>query len=221
MGKSSPKVEQDSPRNWIFRVRQIALSTTVSGYSEKTLREALTKLKELLEEPEAVRYVPTILAECGVRFIVVESLPSAKIDGVCFWLDTDSPVIGMSLTRDQIDNFWFVLRHEIEHILNGDGQQGDVIIDPDLSGSLAGIGNELPQEERLANAAAAEFCVPQEKIDSFIVRKKPYFSEKDVVAFAALQHIHPGLVVGQIQYRLNKYELLRKYLVKIRQFFTF
>ncbi len=66
--------------------------------------------------------MPRILAECGVRLIIVEGLPNAKIDGVCFWLDKVSPVIGLSLRFDQIDNFWFVIRHEIEHVLNKDGQ---------------------------------------------------------------------------------------------------
>ena len=48
-----------------------------------------------------------------------EALPSSKIDGVCLWLDQHSPVIGMSLRFDRIDNFWFVLGHEIEHALKG------------------------------------------------------------------------------------------------------
>ena len=63
-----------------------------------------------------------ILMECGIRFILVEKLPNADIDGVCFWLDEHSPVIGMTTRRDKIDNFWFVLRHECEHVLRGDGR---------------------------------------------------------------------------------------------------
>jgi HTH-type transcriptional regulator/antitoxin HigA len=102
---------------WLFRVRQIATSITVPKYSEKALREALVDLEALLIAPEEARHVPRILGQCGVRFIVVEKLPHADIDGVCLWLDDDSPVIGMSLKRDTIDNFWFVLRHEIEHVL--------------------------------------------------------------------------------------------------------
>ena len=78
--------------------------------------------------------MPRIMAECGIRYIIVEKLPKARIDGVCFWLDDNSPVIGMSLQRDTIDNFWFVLRHEIEHVLRRDGQDEEVI-DEDLAGT--------------------------------------------------------------------------------------
>ncbi|KAI1694314.1 hypothetical protein Ddc_22202 [Ditylenchus destructor] len=52
----------------------------------------------------------------------VEALSGSKIDGACFWLDAHKPVIGMTLRFDRIDNFWFVLRHEIEHVLREDGR---------------------------------------------------------------------------------------------------
>jgi HTH-type transcriptional regulator / antitoxin HigA len=201
---------------WLFRVRQIAKSISVPRYSEKSLKEALLQLKSLLSAPEEARHVSRILMECGVRFIIVETLPQAKIDGVCFWLDKNSPVIGISARYDRIDNFWFVLRHEIEHVLQRHGMDNEMI-DVELEGERAGTGSSLSDEERIANAAAANFCVPAEKIESFIKRKHPFYYEKDVIAFSSLHGIHPGLVVGQIQFRLGRYDYLKKYLVKIRQ----
>ena len=94
---------------WLFRVRQIAKSMTVSKYSEDALASAIIRMREMLIAPEEARHVPRILAECGVRFVIVEVLPQSKIDGVCFWLDKNSPVIGMSMRFDRMDNFWFVL----------------------------------------------------------------------------------------------------------------
>ena len=166
--------------------------------------------------PDEARHVPRILAECGVRLVLVERLPQAKIDGACCWL-IDSPVIGMSLRRDRIDNFWFVLRHEIEHVLQGDGQT-DAIIDADLEGIKAGIGDDLPPEERAANMAASNYCVPTDKLLSFMKRKHPFYYEKDVIAFAQTVMRHPGLVIGQMQFRLNDDKYLGKKLAlyKIR-----
>jgi HTH-type transcriptional regulator/antitoxin HigA len=108
---------------WLFRVKQIARSVSVPAYSERALRKSVSRLATLLHAPEEARHVPKILTEAGVRVIFVEKLPQAVIDGVCFWLDTNAPVIGMSLRYDRIDNFWFVLRHEIEHVLRKDGQK--------------------------------------------------------------------------------------------------
>lgn len=202
---------------WLFRVKQIAKAIAVPEYSEFALRQALKRMRGMLPSPEESRHVPRLLAECGVRFIMVESLPQAKIDGVCCWLDESSPVIGLSARYDRIDNFWFVLRHEIEHILKGHGKDMP-IVDADIEGEQAGVDDNLPEEERIANAAAAEFCVPREKIESFLRRKHPFYYEKDVLAFSKVNNIHPGLVVGQIQHKLGRYDFLKKYQVKIRQF---
>lgn len=202
---------------WLFRVRQIAQSITAVAYSEKGLRDSLAKLRHLTIEPEEARQVPRILSECGVRLIFVESLPAAKIDGVCFWLDKSSPVIGMSLRFDRIDNFWFVLRHEIEHVLRKHGRDAEKI-DTELEGERAGTGPNVPEEERVANAAAADFCVPSMEMDSFIARKSPFFSEKDILGFARRIQVHPALVVGQVRNHLQRWDFLSRHLVKIRQF---
>ena len=97
--------------------------------------------------PEETRHIPRLMAECGVRFVIVEVLPQAKIDGACFWLDANSPVIGMSARFDRIDNFWFVLRHEIEHVLRKDGMEAE-IVDAELEGQRAGTDDTLPAYER-------------------------------------------------------------------------
>lgn len=199
---------------WLFRVRQIAREMVVPKYSAKDLRAALETLRPLMAAPEEARHVPKILAECGVRFVVVECLSGSKIDGVCLWLDNETPVIGMTMRLDRIDNFWFVLRHEIEHVLRKHGQEHPVI--DMLEGEAAGTGPNVSEDERIANAAASDFCVPKKEMDSFFARKHPFFSEKDLVGFAKRMGVHTGLVAGQLRYRLNKWTLFSKHLVKIR-----
>ena len=155
---------------WLYRVKQIAGGMIVHPYSPRAVQRAMPDLSALLSAPEEARKVPRILAECGIRFAIVESLSSAKIDGVCFWLDETSPVIGMSLRYDRIDNFWFVLRHELEHVLRLHGRTS-IYLDVELEGERAGTGADIIEEERQANEAAAAFCVPQERLNSFIARK--------------------------------------------------
>ena len=123
----------------------------------------------------------------------------------------------MTTRRDKIDNFWFVLRHECEHVLRQHGRSEE-IIDDNLEGEKASTSDALPPEEKIANIAAADFCAPNERLTSFLARKHPFYYEKDVIAFARLLNRHPGLVVGQMQYRLNRYDYLARYLVKVRQF---
>ena len=200
---------------WLHRVMKIAETIRAPLYSEDNLRKNLPKIRAHLLDKDDLIHIPQILLTAGVRFVLVEALPASKIDGVCVWID-GQPAIGMTTRLDRIDNFAFVLRHEIEHVLRGDGR--DVSFTP-----VDEIGTDFdstdgPEEEVAANTAAAEFCVPKQQLSSFIARKSPFISEQDVLAFAARMEIHPAIVVGQVQHKTKKYNWLRKYQSGIRQF---
>jgi len=216
--RSGSDSEELSPTQvaWLYRVKQIAETMRVPRYSEKRLRASLPQLEAYRETPEEIRHIPELLEHCGLRLVIVEPLPSSKIDGVCLWLD-NSPVIGLSLRFDRIDNFWFVLRHEIEHVLNQDGREL-AILDSDLANLWE--ATDLSPQEQAATIAAAEFCVPQKELDDFISRKDPFYRRKEIERFARRLGVHPGLVVGQLQWRIGRFELLRSMLVSIRDFIT-
>jgi HTH-type transcriptional regulator / antitoxin HigA len=201
---------------WLFRVKQIAQRLMVPSYSDVKLRDAMPVIRSLMKNPDDAAKIPRILAECGIRFVVVEAMPGGKIDGVCFWLENGaSPVVGMSLRFDRIDNFWFVLRHELEHVLRHHGVDS-LILDSDLLSESSENASDLPEEEILANEAASDFCVSKAKMDSWIARKSPFFSETDLLGFSKLQGVHPGIVAGQLRHRIKKYRLFTKFLAKIR-----
>jgi HTH-type transcriptional regulator/antitoxin HigA len=192
----------------------------VGRYSPDAVRVAVKKIKTLIHSAEELRKVPRILAEAGIRFVIVEALPSTKIDGVCFWLDEQSPVIGMSMRFDRIDNFVFVLRHELEHVINRDGMT-QMLLDVDInSGEAAQVTQDLIDQERRANEAASEFCVPKKMMDAFVSRKAPVFAKRDIIGLARMLKVHAGLVAGQLQFRTQKYHLARDQLVPVRSIVT-
>jgi HTH-type transcriptional regulator/antitoxin HigA len=214
---AASKTEANTPLTpaqlaWLYRVKQIASDMLVAPYSAQGLTAAIGKLRKSMIAAEDVARVPRIMLESGVRFVIVESLASAKIDGVCFWLNDRSPVIAMSLRYDRIDNFWFVLRHEIEHVLQVHG----TMLDVELEGERAGTGENVAKEERIANAAAQEFCVPASQMEAFVSRKAPFFAERDLIAFARILKVHPGIVAGQLQRKTGRYDRFRDHLVKVR-----
>jgi HTH-type transcriptional regulator/antitoxin HigA len=209
---------------WLYRVRQIAKGIKCAPYNPEKLRGAVARLRNFITDPESIGDVAELLANAGVRFVVVEWLPGMKVDGVCTWLDENSPVIGLSTLHDRLDNFWFVLRHEIEHVLRGHGKVRAIL--DNLEDIEANNAANIAAEEDVANEAAANFCIPKEKMDSFFARKEPYISERDVIGFAARMEVHPAIVVGQIQHRRklnnhkNPFAYLRKYQVSVRRFVT-
>lgn len=196
---------------WIFRVKQLASALSVPKYSETKLRSALADLELLMMAPEEIRHVPRILSEAGVRFVVVEPIPGSEIHGVCFWLDEASPVIGLTLKGDYIDRVWFTIRHEIEHVLNGDGKDR-IIADSFEEGSDL----DRPAYEKVADDAAAEFCVPQASLNHFIARHHPAYKEANFIGFARLMSRHPGIIAGQLQRRINDHRLFKKHQPRVR-----
>ncbi|ALN64618.1 addiction module antidote protein, HigA family [Lysobacter antibioticus] len=202
---------------WLHRAWQAASELITGPYSEPKLRQALPRLSALRTAPEETRHVPRILDECGVRFVIVEPIAGTKIDGACFWLADDKPVVAMTLRLDRIDNFWFVLRHELEHVLLRHGRDQGYILDQEIESESV---DQINEEERIANAAGTEFCVDQAELMGFVSRVSPFFKEERVLLFAQRLRIHPGLVVGQLQRRLRRYDLFRKHQVKVRSFVT-
>jgi HTH-type transcriptional regulator/antitoxin HigA len=77
---------------WIWRVRQLGLQIKAPKYSTQKLSSQLPALRTLMSSPAEIEKVPGVLLDAGVRLVVVESLPSAKIDGVCLWLTGDRTV---------------------------------------------------------------------------------------------------------------------------------
>ncbi len=197
-------------RAWLFAAQRLADGLPCKHYSAEALRKALPQLAALMSAPEEARRVTRILSDCGVRFVIVEALPGSKIDGACFWL-SGGPAVAMSSRLDRIDNFWFVLRHELEHVLQGHGKEETVIIDEDLDGL------EVSGEERVANHAASDFGVTTRALEDYVARVQPYyFSEQRVLNFASRVGVHPGIVVGRLQNKFKEYKYLRSHLVKVR-----
>jgi len=204
---------------WLHRVMKIAGMMETPEYSETRLRENLNAIKAHLLDKDDLIKIPGILMQCGVRFVLVESLPGSKIDGVCVWVD-GKPAIGMTLRLDRLDNFAFVLRHEIEHVLCQHGLADCFSPVDEFAEDFEEEVDDLPEEEKIANAAAAEFCIPRKQLESFLLRKGNFISEQDVLAFSARLEVHPAIVIGQIQHKRKKYAWLRKYQNSIRSFLT-
>ena len=210
----------NTQKAWLYRTKLLAQCVVdPPPYTKKKLVAAIDSLKTLLHTPEETASVSRILQQAGVRFVVVEGLPGIKLDGACYWLDKKSPVVALTLRFDRIDNFWFVLRHELEHVLRGHAKRRLEGVVPDSVETTLRDDPDIDGQERIANEAASDFCVPHDSLDDFINRWGGYYQRKRIEMFANSLQIHPGLVVGQLH---NRKELphrnLRKILVGIRDY---
>lgn len=190
-------------------------------FSDARFDLGVSALKTLLLSPEAIRNVPKILSDAGIRLVIVESLPGSCIDGACFWLDKTSPVIALSLRYDRVDGFWHTLFHELGHAKNRHGLNAYESVDTNLVGKEAQGFSEKSEEEKQVDRFASEQLIPAGELDFFIARVKPLYSKFKIMNFAERIKVHPGIVVGQLQYRKEiPYSHNRDFLVRIREIIT-
>jgi HTH-type transcriptional regulator/antitoxin HigA len=194
---------------WLLRAHQLARAVSAKPYSEKSLKDAVERLRPHMQAIQEVRHVPRILSEAGIRLVIVQPLPGSRIDGASFWLD-QGPVIAMTLRFDRIDNFWFVLMHELGHI-----SKGEESLDSDLD--AIADDSDRPESERNADAFALESLVPQHRLEGFIARIRPLYSARRIEAFAHTVGVHPAIVIGQLQHRGEiAYSSFRKTMEPVR-----
>ena len=226
--KSGPYEGSRSPAEtvWLLRARQLAETIAVSNtFSQGRLVEAIARLRALLPTLNAIKDVPRILADAGIRFLIVEHLSKTRIDGACFWLSEESPVIALSIRFDRVDAFWHTLMHELGHVRNGDGKDR-VTLDIDIVSGRSQPENEIQGQEKPAGETkadwfAANMLVPQDALETFTARVRPHYSKLKIRQFADQLKVHPGIVVGQLQHRHTiAFSHNREMLEKVRDIIT-
>jgi HTH-type transcriptional regulator/antitoxin HigA len=161
--------------------------------TKEWLKELATFSIEIDGPIKAVNF----LKNCGIRVVFESQMEGTYLDGAAFLLDKIYPVIALTIRHDRIDNFWFVLFHELAHIILHLGEEFDTIFD-DLDSNLDGIEQE-------ADEFALNISIPKEIWKKSIVRFSP--SKETIVNQAHTLNIHPALVAGRIRRETGKFHL--------------
>jgi HTH-type transcriptional regulator/antitoxin HigA len=78
--------------------------------------ELVKTLPQLSADPKGPLRAVQVLLEHGIIVVLEKHLQGTHLDGAAMLLNAETPVIGLTLRHDRLDNFWFVLAHEIAHI---------------------------------------------------------------------------------------------------------
>lgn len=76
----------------------------------------LKQLAKLSAKDDGPLQAQALLKEHGIVLIVERNIPGMEVDGAAFLVES-IPVIGLTLRRDALDNFWFTLMHEVAHVI--------------------------------------------------------------------------------------------------------
>ncbi len=185
---------------WQCRVMHLARKINLTkAFNNQTIdAKWLSQLAKLSCQdngpPKAVEY----LQESGIRLVIEPHLPHTHLDGVALLLD-DEPVIGMTLRHDRLDNFWFVLFHELVHIKEHLHKGKVETIFDDLEADA----NDIEKE---ADRDAGEVLVPESKWSIALARFLR--SEESIIDFANELKINPAIIAGKIQREAGNYTIL-------------
>ncbi len=166
-----------------------------SGLEPTFLRD----LVHLSVEPEGPKKAISMLREAGVCVVFVSHLQGSLLDGAATLLPSGNPLIGMTLRNDRLDNFWFVLFHELGHVAKhrySGLAEGFIDVDVD---------DVEDKREQEANDFAQNALIPEEVWNRSFVRFTSDVSE--VKRFADTLGINPAIVAGRIRLERKDYSL--------------
>ena len=157
----------------------------------------LTKLTSRTDGPRRAR---KLLASKGIVLVTEDHLPGTYLDGAAMLSASDHPVIGMTLRYDRLDNFWFVLFHELGHVYRHllEGLRYDFFDDDGA--------DTVDRVELEADQFALNSLIPDDQWDKCLSRFA--LSEEAVQLDATALGIDASIVAGRIRKELGNYSIL-------------
>ena len=160
----------------------------------------LPKLVALTRRADGPHRAGRLLAENGIILVTEKHLPGTYLDGAAMMTDTGRPVIGLTLRYDRLDNFWFVLFHEIGHI---------------FLHLMHGIRFDFFDEEGTQGTDNVEVEADQFALNSLVPSNdwnrclsRFALTEEAVQIDAEILGIHPSIIAGRIRRDLGDYTVL-------------
>ncbi len=165
----------------------------------------LREVAKLSWSNEGPRLALEFLAKHGIHLICLEHLPRTYLDGAALQLTDGTPVIGLTLRYDRLDNFWFCLLHELAHVgRHLAGTQGGGFVDDLSLRNVKGTPRDPIEEE--ADEWAENGLIPADVWRTSSVRENA--SSLAVMELAQRLGIHPAIVAGRVRHETGNYRLL-------------
>lgn len=208
--RQNAKMDPYALKAWCYKLLAIARNTSLpKTYKEGVITKKFARgLVQQSWSKEGPKLAKEYLGNAGIHLIYLPHLPRTYLDGAAIKLSDGTPVIGLTLRYDRLDNFWFCLCHELAHIaLHMKGCTEDIFID-DLSLSDMHI-EDANHKEAEADHWAQESLIPSAAWDKSGITNDP--SPSAVVEFAHDLGIHPAIIAGRVRKELNNYRLLTHY----------
>jgi HTH-type transcriptional regulator / antitoxin HigA len=193
------KYDENAILAWEVRVIRRALAQNIETQFSPDLltSEYISQLSTLSLRADGPSLVKQKLNEVGIAFIIESHLSKTYLDGAAI-LYSGLPIIGMTLRFDRLDNFWFVLFHELFHIANHlEKDKTEIIFDETEKINTTSIEIE-------ANKFALNTLVPDDIWNSSLARFAR--TDKSLIHFAENNNLAIYCVAGRLRHEINDYK---------------
>lgn len=137
------------------------------------------------------------LEKSGIVVVIESALKGTLLDGAALKDADGTPIIGLTLRYDRLDNFWYTLIHEVAHIWKH-VTDGDAFLD-DLDASSE------DRREAEANRLAREAFIPRVQWRRSEAYTSP--SKESIEKFAKELKISPTIIAGRLRRESGNYGL--------------
>lgn len=196
--RSSSTMDEAAVTAWTARIITLACDRVPpvkyeKGVIDKAFTDSLVKLSFLDNGPLLAQ---EFLLKHGINLVFEKHLPKTKIDGAATMLPDGTPVIGLSLRYDRLDNFWFNLAHELGHVaLHFDGDE--ILFVDDFE-------SEPKDVELEADSWGKEALIPSSVWKSV----GPLKNEASVKRLAKELGISPAIIAGRLRFESRNFRLM-------------
>jgi HTH-type transcriptional regulator / antitoxin HigA len=193
---------------WAGYVRRRAEeATSVGDFSAEAWgAPRLRELRSLSRYDVGPRLAIQFLAERGVVVIIEPHLKRTRLDGAAMLRRDGTPVIGLTVRHDRLDNFWFTLFHELMHILLHLKSEKAAVLNHSCYIDDLDVTPDASPLEKEADAAAREALLSSTDWEESAVR---FMVAPTTVAQLARQvGVANAIVAGRVRYERRNYRLL-------------
>jgi HTH-type transcriptional regulator / antitoxin HigA len=198
---------------WRNAVLKKALRQKTNRYVEGTITaDWLRDLAKLSRFEQGPKLAQEFLADSGIVLVIEEPFKKTYLDGAAM-LNDDVPIVALTLRHDRLDNFWFVLFHELVHVQKHLNKgTAHVFIADNLDDKT-----RPSEEEREADDGAREALIPSAEWDNAAVKAMP--TAENAIVLANKLRIHPAIVAGRARYEADNWRILNNLNGKVRNIF--
>ncbi|MBK8972361.1 MAG: ImmA/IrrE family metallo-endopeptidase [Hahellaceae bacterium] len=183
---------------WLARVIQTARNkkATLGRFDENTFNAAFLKeLAQLSWSEQGPLLAVEYLEKHGIAVVIESHLKGTLLDGAALKDADGTPIVGLTLRHDRLDNFWFTLLHEIAHLWKHVSDQDAFLDDLDASSE--------DRREAEANRLAREAFIPRliwKRSDAYISPSK-----ESIDRLSRELKIHPAIIAGRLRKETGNY----------------